>query len=121
MVSITSAGQILRLDLKLEIGGTISGQVESSSATGSGCYVYAVSTDENDLGGPFHTYVAGEYNLRGLPDGDFKIGIVAEPVDWSGPETDGFIWYPGTTDWQDATVVEIRDAADVAGIDFPVQ
>ena len=62
---------------------------------------------------PIETYLA---------DGGYKIGAYPVWLDWSprDPITVELLWYPGTSDWAAAGVIEILDAAVVEGVDFGV-
>ena len=68
-------------------------------------------------------HVALEVGGLGLPDGDFKVGAwpVGEGRDWLDPPPADTVWYPGTEDWDSASVVEIRDASVVTDLVIDVR
>jgi hypothetical protein len=109
------------LDLVLELGGVISGRVERENGSVVIPEIVITPADEFTAWGSNYFFVlTGEYEFRGLPDGNFKVGFRPGGLDWNDPLPQGIIWYPGTLDWTDAGVVEIRDASVVTGIDFLV-
>jgi len=118
-ITITTAGEVVGLDLILETGGVISGMVENED--GSMPFYQIVITPADEFSPWARRQIlglTGEYSMVGLPDGDFKVGILP-PFYHEGdiPDT-GVTWYPGTSDWETAGVVEIRDASVVTGVDF---
>jgi len=120
-ISITTAGEVVGLDLVLELGGVISGRVERENGSTVIPEIVITPADEFTAWGSNYFFVlTGEYEFRGLPDGNFKVGFRPGGLDWNDPLPQGIIWYPGTLDWTDAGVVEIRDASVVTGIDFLV-
>jgi hypothetical protein len=117
LITISHAGEIVARDLVLELGGVIGGRVEFSEEV-SFCYV-AVTPADDPLSWAYDSfYTSGSaFRFQGLPDGDFKIGAWAGQWSWDGgPPPEGTIWYPGTTDWSGAGIIEIRDAGVVSGI-----
>jgi hypothetical protein len=122
-VVLGGAGDIVTLDVVLERGGVISGQVESAS--GELWYHYMILTP----GDEYVTWARRWYGptvtafmLSGLPDGQYKVGFVSASISWNfpGPPPAETIWYPGTQDWDEATILTIEDASEVTGIEFEV-
>jgi len=58
----------------------------------------------------------GTYEVEGLPDGDWKIGAWLRAEGYPDQPPAGTVWYPGTTDWNEAGVIQVRNHADVTGI-----
>lgn len=123
-MSIGSAGEVVALDLFLELGGVIRGRVETADGVPRFFHVLVTPAVERVTWGNHYAFEwSPDYEVKGLPDGAFKIG--AYPVDqgwsWPDPPPDGTVWYPGTTDWESAGVVEIREAAVVTGVDIEMR
>lgn len=119
VVSITEHGEIVSLDLTLEIGGGIRGSAKTATGYLFNYYVVVTPADEktslSDQAISF--WFEPNYEFWGLPDGDFKIGFMTSnpQVD---PISDETVWYPGTTDWDQADVLEIREAGIIDGVDI---
>jgi hypothetical protein len=62
-----------------------------------------------------------DFEILGLPDGRWKIGATRDYFFWGCPDSlpDDMVWYPGTPDWEAATAIEIRDHAEIDGIEIP--
>jgi hypothetical protein len=127
-ITIAESGQVVPLLLTLERGGSIAGGALRDSAGES--YVVFVFVTPGDVRrqwgavGP-DTWTSGDrYNFvaRGLPDGDWKVGIWAcKYSDYEGRPRDippDTVWYPGTTDWDVASIIRINDHEDVRGVDI---
>ena len=118
-ITITTAGEIVGLDLVLELGGVISGRVERENGLPMFPHMVITPAEEFSLWGSNYFYdLSGEYDFRGLPDGYYRVGVRPGGLDWEDPLPPGITWYPGTLDWDAADVVEIRDASVVTGVDF---
>lgn len=121
VVSIGSFGEVVRLDVNLERGGTIGGQLEFSSPDGGWYRVIATPADQY-LGWGWN-YASEEYPdfvLQGLPDGNYKFGVFPSGVDWSygDPPPEETLWYPGNGNWDEAEILEIIDASDHVGLNI---
>jgi hypothetical protein len=124
-IVIAAEGEVVPVDVRLEKGGKIIGDVwmEGENAPWA-AVVFVTSSDSQEILGKIDPRVYSlirpfSYTAAGLPDGDYKVGAwpqfhgghPAEP-----PE--GTLWYPGTADWDSATILSIRDQAEMQGIDF---
>ncbi len=127
VVSIQQDGEVVALTLHLERGGIIQGTVTWPWGAGSE-YVWICATtadSEEHLGAvgldnPWLSLPEAAFTLRGLPNGDYKIGgWVCDRLDPNcAPVT--ATWYPGTPEWSSAMVIAIRDHEDVSGIEFEI-
>jgi hypothetical protein len=119
-VVLGAGGDIVRLDLMLEAGGSISGEFTGNPAPVYRYYVYAVPVADPTGDRTFRRSEYEGYEIKGLPEGGFKVGVLPVNVDFTGPDTPGFIWYPGTADWDQAEVLIIENANSITGIDFEI-
>jgi hypothetical protein len=120
-ITITTAGEVVGLDLTLELGGVISGRVENEEGPSLYSRILVTPAEEFSLRAERYIYdLSGEYELRGLPDGNYRVGFLPSGQDWVDPIPPGVTWYPGTLDWETSGMVEIRDASVVTGVDFLV-
>lgn len=123
VVTIGGPGEIVTLDLTLERGGTISGLVEGEEAT-TGLRAAVVATAGGDIlwGIDILYEQRTEFSVIGIPDGDYLVGITPpwETVRHGESAPEGTIWYPGTLEWSEATVIGIRDAADITDVAIPL-
>ena len=115
-VTLTQPGEILSLTMDVLVGGSIAGSITDVPNPKAWWYTLISPSEDNTIWG--RNYIFGPetaYLLTGLLDGDWKVGVtsISAPGDT--------IWYPGTTDWTEATVITITDGADVTGIDIPVE
>lgn len=114
-VVLSQPGEVLPLTMTVLEGGSIAGELTGEPDPDDRWHVLATTADEaavwgsNDIFGP-----ETAYNLIGLPDGDWKVGVT--PIMTPGDT----IWYPGTTDWSAATAITIENGSAVEGIDIPV-
>jgi len=123
LISIGSPGEVVRLDVTLERGGTIAGELEFSSPSSRWHYVLLTTADHYLCWGADIVFEGNrEYLLQGLPDGRYRIGAISWEMDWDfgAPPPAGTIWYPGTGNWDEAEIVEIVDAADLVGLNIPM-
>ncbi len=123
LVTIASAGQIVSLDLILERGGVIGGVAVQGGESPTHYYVLLTPADEGvvlayDSAWSFEP----GFTIRGLPDGDFKVGACLSGAGWdlAAPPPPDTVWYPGTTDWAGAGVISIRDAGVITDLVIPV-
>jgi hypothetical protein len=119
VVTIGGPGEIVLLDVTVERGGTISGQVEDGAATIDHRVVFVAPADGDICWGFDSLFVQQtEFSVIGIPDGDYRVGVTpyGTTAPHGHPAPEGTIWYPGTPDWSEATIVEIRDGGDVEGL-----
>jgi len=118
-VTVGSPGEIVRLDVALERGGTISGAFAAPLPDDGSVYVVVTPQNERRTWGTSYA-AAGHaaYSVVGLPDGGYKIGVFHPYAGWDrgDPPPEGTLWYPGTPDWSAAGVIGIQDAGDVTGV-----
>jgi len=115
-ITIANEGDVPRIVVVLDRGGTIAGTIDGPS---SGVYgIYLAQAD--DPARWSSTVVSSGYpsfSFQGLPDGDWKLG--AWPYVWGDtpalpPPT--IVWYPGTSSWSEAGVLSMRNHEDVTGV-----
>ncbi len=115
-ITLTDPGQILPLAMTLLEGGSISGRLVEKYILVPYPHVVVTTADDPSVWGTANPHgIEQEYEVLGLPDGDYRLG---QTLAYATSDT---IWYPGTTDWTEAAVITITDGADVAGIDIPVE
>jgi len=121
-ISITTAGEVVGLDLVLELGGVISGRVMDEEGSSGFHRLVLTPADEFSAWGNHYSLAwLGKYDIQGLPDGDFKVGVLPPHQYMVDPLPSGIIWYPGTSDWETAGIIEIRDAAVVSDVDIDLR
>lgn len=123
LITIPAAGQIVPLDLILERGGEIGGRVASEAESPTSHYVLLTPADAGVVSAYVYVWTWDpEFMLRGLPDGDYKVGAcpAASGWDFPAPPPAGTVWYPDTTDWAAADVLSIREAGVITDLVIPV-
>ncbi|MBK7048179.1 MAG: hypothetical protein IPH48_17085 [bacterium] len=125
LITIPAGGGAMGLDIVLERGGVISGTVVNSHPGAAWGYVEVTGEDSETV---LHSqYIGGlspggDFLLAGLEDGRYKVGLRfqwftgGEQGEWIEVES----WYPGTSDWATAGVIEISGADTVSGVVLPV-
>ncbi len=114
-LTISEDGEILPLTMTILTGGTISGTILNVPDPTEFWYVLATPADNSTVWGNNYTGLLGQdYTLRGLPDGDYKIGTYPA---FTANDT---IWYPGTADWDSAGIIAIHDGEMVWGVDIHI-
>jgi len=119
LITIAAEGDIVPINLTLECGGVITGRLEGGEEAVSSYCILVTSAGEKTLWGHSDTWASGlEYEILGLPDGDFKIGAVPRYPGETQPDPSlaGVVWYPDTIDWDAAGVIEIQEAARVTDV-----
>jgi hypothetical protein len=121
-VVVPGGGAVVPLTITLHAGGEIRGSV-----LGGGVVVVTPADADTALGWYSTQYESSDFRVRGLLDGAYKIGA-AHPDD--GPPSFGdsghlgddtsLVWY-GSTSWDSATVVTIRDHGIVDGIEIRLE
>ena len=113
MVNVQDTGVAYRLDIALDIGATISGNVFDSE-TGlpiSDADVWA----DNDTDGPesgARTNADGYYTLAGVAPGAYRIKVRAE--------RQGYVeqYFDNALSWNKAELIYVRGTEEIEGIDF---
>jgi|GEM_PF-3165348 len=121
VITLESPGQILDLTVTLGRGGTLSGSVDWGTVVSDALVVTLTTAgDSTSSRTDFLFDFDTEFTVGGLLDGDYKLG--AHPLyirAIGGPlYPQSTVWYPGTSDWSEAAVIEIRDGGTVSGLDF---
>ena len=97
----------------LERGGSIRGRVTLPDGGAPGRLGLKIWSPEFGLDERWKTNPDGSFDARGLPEGQLKLAAVVRE---SGPER--VIWFPGTADRDSASVITMRGAEEVRGIEF---
>ncbi len=122
-VLLMEPGEIVELALTLERGGELGGLLVLPAGSESDYVVVATPAQECvEWGHRLVFPVEPGFSLLGLPDGAYKVGAVLSADYYGAPDFPpaGFVWYPGTTDWNAAGIIEIIDAATVSGVDIVI-
>jgi hypothetical protein len=108
-IVIDGSSTVTRIDLVVELGGIIRGQIFGSDGEPLQGFQVKVRTDEGEsLLGLWRTKSDGSFAVYGLKDDGYHIGVGTEGGDvW---------WYPGTWDWRSSEVITISDHGEVGGI-----
>ncbi len=127
VVTVPPEGQVAEIRAAMEAGGGIRGQLQGPSSYYCSAVFYIVDAQTAVCVGrtgclPCDCLCICEnphpFCARGLADGDYKVGAVADRDTYSENPPPGTVWYPGTTDWNAAEVVRVENAATVEGIDI---
>jgi len=117
VILISSPGDVVDLPLVLKPGGVLRGMAQA----GDDCYVIVTPADDQKPWGYDYAW-SPEFNFEvlGLPDGEYKIGAylmqAADDWDWPDVPSASMRWYPGESTWEEAETVTILDAGTVEGI-----
>lgn len=117
-ISIQTEGEIVQISVNLMKGASISGKVlRASGEPARGSSVIAVSVDRlqgdwEPISSAQTTQRDGFYEIKGLPNGRYLVGI---PLSW---RFDDVWWYPGKLEPAAADTIEIRNFESVTGIDW---
>ena len=120
-IDITQPSEILHLPWNVQVGGGVSGRVEASN-TQTSILVYVAQADGESIWTQYWTRSYQEFELIGLPDGEYKVGAAywSDVSGYSDSEIlDIAVWYPGTG-WDSAGIITIEDAGTVEGIEIPL-
>ncbi len=121
IVTIGSEGEVVRIPLVMQEGGTISGTLSGPGYGTDDVLIYVTQAD--DPSGWSHRLVPAareSFTVEGLPNGRWKVGAsfrAGNNPDHPTPAP-GTVWYPSTTDWRSARVISIRNFEDVDGIEI---
>jgi hypothetical protein len=124
-IVIAAEGMVVPIDIHLEMGGKIVGDVwmEGKDAPW-GAVVFVTSSHSREILGKIDPYSWSlvrpfPFTAAGLPDGDYRVGAWPQ-FGYTHPDEppEGTLWYPGTTDWDSASVLTILDHEEILGIDF---
>jgi len=120
-IAVAGGGTVTEITATLQAGGVIRGQLTDGDGDPPSLGwldLRLFRAGENDesvarLREDRYDVLTGDYELRGLPDGDYH--LVARLDDWY------WLWYPGTPYQDQAQTITITDHALVDGIDFVVE
>lgn len=122
-IVIGNPGDIVAVDVFLELGGVITGHLDSPATPVSPCIVFVHDADLGDERG-LDYLVTGEteFTIRGLPDGRYKLGAVTSEQYFGTTDRPpaGAVWHPSTPDWNAAGIIEIIGASTVSGVDIVI-
>jgi len=132
-VTVPADGGMHQIEITLQAGGRIEGTIEYPQDDRlNAVRVYLTDGSDPESGsslkcsGVFGDSPAGRerihYELNGLLPGDYKVGALR--LDWGmdpvePPEET--LWYPATTDWNQATVLTIGGSESLTEIDFELR
>ena len=120
-ITIAHEGDVVRIPVVLEKGGTISGTVREIPGVRVDYFVYITRADDATRWG--YTFAHRDrpsFVVKGLPDGDWKVGVRRQSTPPTYPDQPprDTVWYPGTTTWEAAQAIATRGFEDVTGIEI---
>ncbi|MDM7917424.1 MAG: hypothetical protein QUU85_19505 [Candidatus Eisenbacteria bacterium] len=126
-IPVSRAGETVRRTIHLIRGATISGTIGTDTGPDYRRYtVFLTSADDPAiLAYDWSATATGRFEMIGVPDGSWKLGIRAtedDGGDYAGGDAGGAphtIWFPGTSDWAASQPIVIADLEDVTA-DFLV-
>jgi hypothetical protein len=133
LIQVPAAGGVERVTITLEEGGRIEGQIWNDDELNPyGVMLYLTAAgDPTTLGRLWASDTRSAiwpweaplpYKARGLPDGEYKIGVWPRLAGASPAQPpEDTIWYPQTTDWNAAQVLTITGNQATTGIDFDLR
>ena len=109
------AGELRRIVVTLEPGGSISGVGPPTGGYASASNHYGLFSSDGEpvcAGGydGYGWFSDRTFRFEGLADGDYYLAAGIDYVAW---------WYPGTADFAAATPLTIVDHAEITGIQWP--
>lgn len=119
-IEIPEPGPVVPIELRIENGGGIQGPLQTSASYVSFVVFATRAAEYQACWTSSATSIDGEYFLRGLPDGAFKVGLSRNASLAAGcpvPPSDSR-WFGDTASWDSATVITIRDHEVVEGIEL---
>lgn len=125
IIEVSHEGELVAVDVTLEAGAQIQGTVRNPAGrprTSFGLYLTGVDSN-SILGGLQQEDEDGQYVLRGVPPGNYRVGAhrywyrEANDVSDLPAETR---WFRDRTNWADADVITITGVDTVSAIDFTV-
>ena len=123
-ITIGAPGEIVPLAVELEAGGVIRGTIRAPPEDRQETFwllVTSAAAPSDCWTSLRNNRVVRDFEIFGLPDGDWKIGVTRRHLFGGCPDSlpGDMRWYPGTPDWEAATAIEIRDHAEIGGIELP--
>jgi protocatechuate 3,4-dioxygenase beta subunit len=116
-ISVTAGSTTSGINAVLELGGSISGTLRNDLGFGlPNTSVAAANVDGNFVGGDFPYDTFGNFIIRGLPAGNYK--IVTEPVypNMVGGHNYVYEWYNNARTFNDAQQVSVSAGTEAKGI-----
>jgi len=122
LVAVPASGDLVTLDLTLEAGGEMSGVVVLSEDEPfvHGRILVTAADDSAALYGRNIWNGLSAFTISGLPDGDYRLGCIWS-LTYDVEAEEDTLWYPAVRDWDQAQVLEIREAGVLAGLDFDLR
>jgi hypothetical protein len=122
-ITIARAGDIVPVPVTLEKGGSVSGRIVEAPGVQADYYLYVTNAADPAVWarvGGYRRNGAVLFVVRGLPDGEWKLGAWARESGDHEPERPpaGTVWYPGAATWGEAGIIPVHDFADVTGIEI---
>ncbi|HSS31670.1 MAG TPA: carboxypeptidase-like regulatory domain-containing protein [Solirubrobacterales bacterium] len=123
-IEIAHASEVIGpIDFEMDKGAEVSGAL-TEAGTGKPVVhmlVEIISTDPQASNRQAFTDVAGHYNFRALPEGEFVV-VFSPPKGPFGSDADGYgsQWWKGSPTREGATVLHLAPPAAVIGIDGQV-
>lgn len=121
VVTIGTAGEVIRVTMSLQKGGTLSGTAVDARGESLDAVIYVTPAASEEVWGSRSVSVGSPaFKIEGLPNGRWKIGAWRRAGTWpEGPvPPPGTLWYPAQTDWRSARVFTIAGFEDLDRIDF---
>jgi len=118
-ITIANEGDVVPVHVTLTIGGKIVGTITDAGHPDAEHLVYFTRADDPTAIG--HTFDRNDrsFTVPGLQDGDYKVGAWRQPyARYPDQPPPGTVWSPGTSDWDAAQVISIRDRGVVSGVDI---
>jgi hypothetical protein len=123
VVTIADWGEVVRVEVLFDRGGVMEGRLQvAESGRVDRQIVVTPADDPVPWGRIFALDGATEFVVRGLPDGDFRLGVLPQESGWNfgAPAPEGTVWWPGTTDWASAGMIAITGSGTVEGLVVPL-
>lgn len=123
VVTIADWGEIVRVDVRFQKGGVMEGSLQvARPGTVDRAVVVTPVNDPVPWGRIYAQDGAVEFVVRGLPDGEYRLGVLPQDSGWNfgAPAPEGTVWWPGTTDWAVAGTIAITGGGTVTGLVVPL-
>jgi hypothetical protein len=120
-ITIGQAGDIVRVPLVLEPGGSIAGFVRDAHHPTDDHIIYVTPADTLEVYGYTMAFDgSAPFFLNGLRNGDWKLGACRRSLDtdFSLQPPAATVWYPGVTSWDAAAVLSISGHSAITDIEI---
>lgn len=121
-IHLEALGDVAQVTMELVSGGRIEGLVRRPAERMHRYWRVGITGADSEVRlGEFRgPQYSTDYWLRGLPDGDYKVGAWFVLADGES-EPEEIVWYPGTTEWNAATPLSISAANTLGEIDIDLR